>query len=326
MTYYIGFSPPTELAHSGIKGMQKGKRRFQNLDGSLTDEGFLRYYGHRRGEGRNKAKLAADEVETRSFGRTRGEGRNKAKIAVDEIETKTPSKEGSSFAVNPKNGNIEGQKKLDAYFHERKSNGTIDPKTGFYKKSVYTSPDEDMATINPAYDAWKGVYNQNCAKCSVAYDLRRRGYDVVACPSPEPLTTDEILRWYPGGEFHDFQADAIKKYKEKKNIPESRSLNFLQMMSVQRMTYQMECDAFYAQPEGARGSLLVLWSNGAGGHSMAYEVVNGGMVVRDCQANTKYTGSDLQNILQYYVSDLNFIRYDNLEPDFKYIKEHGICE
>lgn len=34
------------LAHFGIKGQVHGRRRFQNKDGSLTREGFLRYYGH----------------------------------------------------------------------------------------------------------------------------------------------------------------------------------------------------------------------------------------------------------------------------------------
>ena len=32
-----------ELAHWGIKGQKWGVRRYQNLDGSLTNEGKLRY-------------------------------------------------------------------------------------------------------------------------------------------------------------------------------------------------------------------------------------------------------------------------------------------
>lgn len=31
------------LNHSGVKGMQWGKRRYQNLDGSLTEEGKIHY-------------------------------------------------------------------------------------------------------------------------------------------------------------------------------------------------------------------------------------------------------------------------------------------
>lgn len=36
-----------ELAHYGITGMKWGLRRYQNADGSLTDEGKLRYYGRK---------------------------------------------------------------------------------------------------------------------------------------------------------------------------------------------------------------------------------------------------------------------------------------
>lgn len=34
------------LKHFGISGMKWGQRRFQNPDGTLTEEGYLRYYGH----------------------------------------------------------------------------------------------------------------------------------------------------------------------------------------------------------------------------------------------------------------------------------------
>lgn len=44
MTYQIRVSQSDSLAHYGIKGQQWGIRRFQNEDGTLTEEGKTRYY------------------------------------------------------------------------------------------------------------------------------------------------------------------------------------------------------------------------------------------------------------------------------------------
>ena len=38
------------LCHFGIPGQKWGKRRYQNPDGSLTPEGYIRYYGHAKGK------------------------------------------------------------------------------------------------------------------------------------------------------------------------------------------------------------------------------------------------------------------------------------
>lgn len=57
-TYYVGFIPVTdELYHHGIQGQKWGIRRYQNEDGSLTDAGMRRYYGHPRKIQRDLNKL-----------------------------------------------------------------------------------------------------------------------------------------------------------------------------------------------------------------------------------------------------------------------------
>lgn len=47
MTIYYG----QELYHYGVEGQKWGVRRYQNEDGSLTQEGYLHYYGKSRGNG-----------------------------------------------------------------------------------------------------------------------------------------------------------------------------------------------------------------------------------------------------------------------------------
>ena len=46
MIYNYTYS--NDLYHSGVKGQEWGKRRWQNKDGSLTSEGYVHYYGHER--------------------------------------------------------------------------------------------------------------------------------------------------------------------------------------------------------------------------------------------------------------------------------------
>lgn len=45
MNRNYGMMSLTEMYHHGIKGMKWNKRRYQNKDGSLTEEGKRRYYG-----------------------------------------------------------------------------------------------------------------------------------------------------------------------------------------------------------------------------------------------------------------------------------------
>lgn len=56
---YIKPKDPSYLIHSGIKGMKWGERRFQNEDGTLTEEGRKRYGVHSDKEEKKLNKLAA---------------------------------------------------------------------------------------------------------------------------------------------------------------------------------------------------------------------------------------------------------------------------
>lgn len=55
--YYNDISSPSVLQHSGIKGMHWHERRYQNEDGTLTEEGKKRY---------SKAKSAFDKADSKA--------------------------------------------------------------------------------------------------------------------------------------------------------------------------------------------------------------------------------------------------------------------
>lgn len=54
----------------------------------------------------------------------------------------------------------------------------IDP-SGFAKKLKDSTPEADLKAVNYGYGVFEGRSN-NCVLCSMAYDLRRRGFDVRA--------------------------------------------------------------------------------------------------------------------------------------------------
>jgi hypothetical protein len=45
------------------------------------------------------------------------------------------------------------------------------------------SIESDLAATNPGFKSGQSKYTQNCQRCVVAYEMRRRGYDVIAKPA-----------------------------------------------------------------------------------------------------------------------------------------------
>lgn len=67
--YYVSSKQPDYLIHSGILGMKRGVRRYQNEDGSLTPEGKERYgrtteYNKKISKAKNKSKKAYESGKT----------------------------------------------------------------------------------------------------------------------------------------------------------------------------------------------------------------------------------------------------------------------
>lgn len=133
-------------------------------------------------------------------------------------------------------------------------------------------------------------YTQNCAYCTLAYDMRQRGYNVEASSvSQDTANTEEVIEsWYKGGEFT--HASSTNPKDIEKEILENN-------------------------PEGSRGQFCCFWSGG-GGHSLVYEVKGGEVWIRDCQVGRKMKLKNY-NMSQYFTKDRHyrpmFMRTDNLE-------------
>jgi hypothetical protein len=177
----------------------------------------------------------------------------------------------------------------------RKSKEPIDPKSGFHVKSdANASKIDDMKNVNPGFTDLSDNTKNNCMLCTTTYDLRRRGYDVTAEEVRSGYQTGDVKRWYPDAEIHK-----VKNYS-----------------TVDELINNTE-KAISKQGDGARGNIMVTWQQG-GGHSMAYEVENGKVVIYDCQTGTRYENAG--DILKY-TNTVSYARLDNVEPDYDKIKE-----
>lgn len=172
-------------------------------------------------------------------------------------------------------------------------------------KTKATTLDEDMEAINPIYHSNnKSDYDENCGACTIAYDLRRRGYDVAAVDEDmyrkSGGTLNDLVDCYDNAKLID-QSYIARKY----NISEESLSGHPTKELVSCMEKEM-----LSGGEGARGNFLTVWSLG-GGHSISWEVENGEIVYRDCQNGEKV---DIDKWLGMS-DEFYYFRTDNLTPN-----------
>lgn len=182
-----------------------------------------------------------------------------------------------------------------------RSKSKIDEKTGLHLKSKESSKLEDMAMVNPEYKNFDTNTKNNCMLCTTAYDLRRRGYEVSAKKASYGYDAPDLNRWYKDAKVEDISMSDDMSPRARRQHARN-TLNYINQ-----------------QGEGARGNLMVYWVGG-GGHSVAYEIEDGGVTLYDCQSNKSYRGAAAQKLLEKTWGS-QCMRLDNVEVDWDYIKE-----
>lgn len=290
------------LAHHGIKGMRWGVRRFRNRDGTLTNAGKERYGDDSSGKRKHithREKLVAKY-------REKGMSQKEAEAAAEKrisIEKKVAIGAGVALAAVAAYGAYK-------YINSDK----LDPNTfldsqlmrkTFESTDFDTAINDDLRKINR--EGWAGHIllrgrEVNCTSCSMAYEMRRRGYDVIAGKRAfRGRTNEEMERFFQGAEFKRLGTSFYDA-----SDPES----FTRWLHSGLPETKWECAELelLQQGEGARG-IINGWFVQGGGHSIAYEVHNGRVHFVDGQIGRQYKDA-YEAIGQ--MKDFDFLRTDTL--------------
>lgn len=202
-----------------------------------------------------------------------------------------------------------------AIMNNKLSKKPKEPKTGLSLKTKEYTPEQDLRIVNPGRtNIYKEGYHSNCASCTMTYELRRRGYDVIANKNPGGITRSDYSKYFdikPAKKIGDRKSSggtgSVMKWQN-----ESRKEHKEYAQSVIRDLNKL--------PKGTRGNLSVSWGFG-GGHSMFFEIGNSGVIVRDAQINKTYSNERQLTKLFSNITETSYFRLDNAKLKPKYIKE-----
>lgn len=219
-------------------------------------------------------------------------------------------------------------------------------KLGIKKKDKQDKPTDDLKNINPDFDPNNYGTSNNCAWCTAAFDLSRRGYDVEAKSiTPDVMNTEEVIcDWYKGEKLRDMNdgaADYINEHVDDKRTQQIYN-NLLNMgfsaadantgtmanLVAEKVKQDILADA--KGSDESWGHTIVYWrgtegKSDAGGHDIAYYTKGNDVHFYDCQNGQEYELADVifasgmiwtntkTNETITYNDQIKFFRSDNCE-------------
>lgn len=270
--------------------------------------------------------------ETKSLARTT---QNAAKPIVN-TKTNKHSGSGGNFGdnYNPKS-------KID--------NGVIENVKDLPKQSITLSTNQNQSRVNPDYDRTEPEYSTNCAYCTAAMDLRRRGYDVEARPHDDSYDSNinTISNWYKNTDIKDWtfvgitaeqilkdrgqnsnDAKAIeilnrtldKTYTDISERYNSISSRFVRKLigepvldlSTPKGQFDAMKNDMLKHGDGAYGQFYLNWSGGSA-HSVEWSIEGDRVIIRDAQNNTEWTIDEYFEKYDGYIDYYGYLRTDNRE-------------
>lgn len=173
----------------------------------------------------------------------------------------------------------------------------IDPESKLPKKKSQTTPEEDCQKVNPTGIntlAYRLSPYINCTMCATAFELRRRGYDVMAKQkaSPEELVLSMTLSdMYFSGKTHIYFPPTYNDF----------------MLSIS--------DIEKTSKDGDRGFIDFYYKNSNDGHVLNYEIKNHNMMLYDSQSG------DVLNPHAYFRDLAGSKKPGNIFRDYRIVRD-----
>ena len=201
----------------------------------------------------------------------------------------------------------------------------------------FDNPDDLLKVVgkdvNPNYDKLGG--QMNCRRCTFAYELRRRGYDVQATTSPigqgqsesgfinavnkkdrKRYATTSMSKAVDNGRKIATKLDGDKRLRNFESARLSVDKNKGEPISGSQISKLLG-----NQPNGARGEIV--FNQGMFAHSLAYEIVNNKPYAFDTQKGQSFdlSGDGFSKFQGKWgeTKEINVTRLDNVDLDESFL-------
>lgn len=204
---------------------------------------------------------------------------------------------------------------------EKSSDGEIEKILGIRKGEPMSHEQADEMRANPNYKTREFKYMNNCQVCVLAYEMRRRGYDVEAVPySLDKKSVTYRLSLMPSNAFY-FQKDSSDRPIPMESTPvPSGNVGRSKFNRAMWNTYKE--NLMYNTRADGRYFLSVRWRKGNCGHVIMAERADGILTFFDPQCGRYVDIEEYAGRIDARV--FRIVRVDNLELNPDIIKENPV--
>lgn len=167
------------------------------------------------------------------------------------------------------------------------------------KKGRAMSIEKAASGANPYYNGDYREFSENCQRCVVAYEARRRGYNVVAQPTYQGDQMPHVVR-IPGTDVTNGRWQGAFQGAKAESVSAKTSSAVNNKINAKMASYG----------DGSRAVIGVQWKNGSGGHVFIAERKNGTTYLIDPQVGGRYSSKVFNEV---DTSRVRLVRTDNLK-------------